>query len=131
LPYAFAGRLDPNSPESEALAEEIVQETLMRVLDYLDTFEGCSQFTTWAHKIAVRAALTELRHRRWREVPLPEMEMEDDADPSYRELPDGQAGPEEQMDRNPVILRLRFFTSRFMWLICRLCLLRLQHFRNT
>ncbi|MCI0553737.1 MAG: RNA polymerase sigma factor [Anaerolineae bacterium] len=106
LPYAFTGRLDPNSPESEALAEEVVQETLMRVLEYLDTFEGRSQFTTWAHKIAVRAALTELRRRRWREVPLPEMEMDEDADTSYRELPDSQAGPEEQVDQNDMMKRI-------------------------
>jgi RNA polymerase sigma-70 factor (ECF subfamily) len=106
LPYAIAGRITPNSPETEALVEEIVQETLMRVLDHLDTFEGRSQFTTWAYKIAVRAALTELRHRRWREVPLPEMSMNDDMDVSYRELPDNRAGPEEQVDRADMLQRV-------------------------
>jgi RNA polymerase sigma-70 factor (ECF subfamily) len=106
LPYAIAGRLDPNSPESEALTEEVVQETLMRVLEYLDTFEGRSQFTTWAHKIAVRAALTELRRVRWREVPLPEMEMNEDADTSYREMPDTQASPDDQLDRNDMMIRV-------------------------
>jgi RNA polymerase sigma-70 factor (ECF subfamily) len=103
LPYAIAGRIAPNSPESEALVEEIVQETLMRVLDNLDTFEGRSQFTTWAHKIAVRAALTELRRVRWREVPLPEMGMNDDEDNSYRELPDHQPSPEDQMGRKDMM----------------------------
>ncbi|MEP0806143.1 MAG: RNA polymerase sigma factor [Chloroflexota bacterium] len=107
LPYAIAGRLDPNSPESEALTEEVVQETLVRVLEYLDTFEGRSQFTTWAHKIAVRAALTELRRARWREVPLPEMEMnEEGGDASYRELPDGQASPEEQVSQAEMMKRV-------------------------
>lgn len=106
LPYAIAGRLDPNSPESEALTEEVVQETLMRVLEYLDSFEGRSQFTTWAHKIAVRAALTELRRRRWREVPLPEMEMSEDGDSSYRELADDQASPEDQVSRAEMMSRV-------------------------
>ena len=106
LPYAIAGRLAPNSPESEALTEEVVQETLMRVLEYLDTFEGRSQFTTWAHKIAVRAALTELRRVRWREVPLPEMEMNEEGDASYRELPDSQVSPEEQTDRKDMMKRI-------------------------
>lgn len=106
LPYAIAGRLDPNSSESEALTEEVVQETLIRVLEYLDTFEGRSQFTTWAHKIAVRAALTELRRVRWREVPLPEMGRGDDEDNSYRELPDRRASPEDQTDRKDMMGRV-------------------------
>ncbi|MEW6403359.1 MAG: sigma-70 family RNA polymerase sigma factor [Chloroflexota bacterium] len=106
LPYAIAGRLDPNSPESEALTEEVVQETLMRVLEYLDSFEGRSQFTTWAHKIAVRAALTELRRVRWREVPLPEMEMNEETDTSYREMPDDQANPEEQVAQAEMMKRV-------------------------
>src|SRR5574341_2357925 len=106
LPYAIAGRLDPNSPESEALTEEIVQETLMRVLEYLDSFEGRSQFTTWAHKIAVRAALTELRRVRWREVPLPEMEMNEEVDTSHREMPDEHASPEEQVAQAEMMKRV-------------------------
>lgn len=106
LPYAIAGRLDPNSPESEALTEEVVQETLMRVLEYLDSFEGRSQFTTWAHKIAVRAALTELRRVRWREVPLPEMEMNEETDTSYREIPDDEANPEEQVAQAEMMTRV-------------------------
>lgn len=106
LPYSIAGRLAPGSPEAEALAEEIVQETLMRVLDNLDRFEGRSQFTTWAHKIAVRAALTELRHRRWREVPLPDMLMHDEPDAVEREVPDDRAGPEEQATQADVMRRV-------------------------
>ena len=106
LPYAIAGRLDPNSPEAEALTEEMAQETLMNVLKYLDTFEGRSQFTTWVHKIAVRAALTELRRVRWREVPLPELTMDDEADTSYREMPDPQANPEEQVSRAEMMKRV-------------------------
>ncbi len=107
LPYAIEGRLDPNSPESEALTEEVAQETLMNVLKHLGTFEGRSQFTTWVHKIAVRAALTELRRARWREVPLPEMTMDDDMDVSYRELSDGAASPEVQMTRKDMMSRIK------------------------
>jgi RNA polymerase sigma-70 factor, ECF subfamily len=106
LPYAIAGRLDPNSSASKALTEEVVQETLMRVLEYLDSFEGRSQFTTWAHKIAVRAALTELRRVRWREVSLPEMDVDDDMDASYRETPDDKANPEEQVAQAEMMARV-------------------------
>ena len=106
LPFVISGRLDPSSAESEALIEEVDQETLMRVLQYLDTFEGRSQFTTWAYKIAVRAALTELRRIRWRESPLPKMEINEQADTSYLELPDKQANPEDQVSGAEMMKRV-------------------------
>lgn len=107
LPYAIAGRLDPNSPESEALTDEVAQETLLNVLKHLDTFEGRSQFTTWAHKIAVRAALTELRRARWSEVPLPEMEMNEDPDSAPREMADNQPSPEKMTERKDLMTRIQ------------------------
>ncbi|GAB4480966.1 MAG: sigma-70 family RNA polymerase sigma factor [Anaerolineales bacterium] len=107
LPYAIAGRLDPYSPESEALAEEVVQETLLRVLEHLDSFEGRSQFTTWAHKIAVREALGQLRRRRWRDVPLPEMEMSDNPDAAPREMADDGPDPAAMVERNDLMTRIK------------------------
>lgn len=77
LPYALAGWISPADPHFEALAEDTAQETLLRVLAHLDSFEGRSRFTTWAQKIAVRVALTELRRRRWKDVSLDEI-MESD-----------------------------------------------------
>ncbi|MDD2921034.1 MAG: RNA polymerase sigma factor [Anaerolineales bacterium] len=103
LPYALSGKISVESPEFEALAEEVTQESLMRVLDNLHTFEGRSQFTTWVQKIAVRAALTELRRVRWRNVPLPDMMVGDDPDmPSY-EVADNQPNPEVLLERNELI----------------------------
>jgi RNA polymerase sigma-70 factor (ECF subfamily) len=52
------------------LLEDVVQDALIRALEELDHFEGRSLFTTWVTTIAVRAALTELRRRRWRDVEL-------------------------------------------------------------
>jgi RNA polymerase sigma-70 factor (ECF subfamily) len=70
LPHALAGWLSPTSEQFDALAEDVAQETLLRVLDNLNSFEQRSYFTTWVYKIAVRVALTELRRRRWRDVSL-------------------------------------------------------------
>lgn len=70
LPYALSGWLSPRDPQFDALAEDVAQETLLKVMAHLNSFEGRSQFTTWVQKIAVRVALTELRHRRWKEVSL-------------------------------------------------------------
>ncbi|MFO7622910.1 MAG: sigma-70 family RNA polymerase sigma factor [Anaerolineales bacterium] len=73
LPYALNKWLPTSDPRFASLAEEVVQDTLLRVLDKLETFEGRSQFTTWVHKIAVRIALTELRRKRWENVSLEEL----------------------------------------------------------
>ena len=70
LPYALSNYLSPDNPQFQSLTEEVAQETLLRVMSHLDTFEGRSKFTTWVHKIAVRIALTELRRRRWRDFSL-------------------------------------------------------------
>ena len=78
LPYALTKYLSPNDPQFDPLIEEVAQETLLRVLEHLETFEGRSQFTTWVHKIAVRVALTELRRKRWKDVSLDDLtEMEE------------------------------------------------------
>lgn len=60
--------------------EETAQETLLRVLDRLDSFEGRSQFMTWVYTIAVRIALTELRRKRWKNVSLESMVSKDNQD---------------------------------------------------
>ena len=73
LPYSLSKYLVPSDPHFESLSEEVAQDTLLRVLDSLQSFEGRSKFTTWVHKIAVRIALTELRRKRWRDVSLDEL----------------------------------------------------------
>jgi RNA polymerase sigma-70 factor (ECF subfamily) len=73
LPYALSDWLLPSDPAFAPLAEEVAQETLLRVQSRLETFEGRSQFTTWAHKIAVHIALSELRRRRWKDISLEEL----------------------------------------------------------
>jgi RNA polymerase sigma-70 factor, ECF subfamily len=70
MPAALQGWLSPSDPHFDALVEEVCQETLLRVLSHLDTFQNRSQFTTWVYKIAVRVALTELRRRRWKDHSL-------------------------------------------------------------
>jgi RNA polymerase sigma-70 factor (ECF subfamily) len=55
---------------SEAHLEDFAQESLLRILDQLDQFQGRSQFTTWAQAIALNTAFTELRKKRWQDVSL-------------------------------------------------------------
>ena len=107
LPYALSRWLSPDQPQFGALVEEVTQETLLRVLDQLDTFEGRSQFTTWVHKIAVRIALTELRRKRWRDSSLDELTENEDAPPPPGLLADSQAGPEVSAERGDMLSRVR------------------------
>ena len=55
---------------ADALAEDLVQEALLHVRDRLGQFRGDARFTTWAQKVAVRLAFSELRRKRWEDVPL-------------------------------------------------------------
>jgi len=56
--------------ELNHMAEDFAQEATLRVLDNLDSFRGDSQFTTWATKVAVRIAISELRRARYRDFSL-------------------------------------------------------------
>jgi len=69
LRYAMADR----PAVTEADLENFAQEALLKILAGLDTFRGESRFTTWAQKIAVRVAFTELRRQRWKDVPLEDL----------------------------------------------------------
>ena len=107
LPYALSRWLKPDDPLFTPLVEEVTQETLLRVLDQLDTFEGRSMFTTWVHKIAIRIALTELRRKRWQDSSLEEM-MDNEENPApERLLADPQAGPETSAERADMLVRIR------------------------
>lgn len=52
------------------IVEDIAQETIMKVLESIDMFRGESRFTTWASRIAINLAYSELRRLRWRDVSL-------------------------------------------------------------
>lgn len=107
LPYALTRWLSADSPLFHSLVEEVAQETLLRVLEQLDTFEGRSMFTTWAHKIAIRLALTELRRKRWRDSSLEELTENEDAPPPSGLLADSRASPESSVERADMFARVR------------------------
>src|SRR5512143_3077611 len=97
LPYALNPWLSTSDPRFASLTEEVAQDTLLRVLDRLGTFEGRSQFTTWVHKIAVNIALTELRRKRWENVSLDELAEGEESSPLEAMLMDQRASTPEKM----------------------------------
>lgn len=54
----------------ESIFDDVVQESLVRILRSLDQFQNRSRFVTWATAIAIRVSFTELRKRKWQDVSL-------------------------------------------------------------
>ncbi len=107
LPYALSNYLSPDNAQFHSLAEEVTQDTLLRVLDHLDSFEGRSRFTTWVHKIAVRIALTELRRRRWRDFSLDSLVEENEDGVSFPSLMiDPSPNPDTLTQQNDMLMRI-------------------------
>jgi RNA polymerase sigma-70 factor, ECF subfamily len=106
LPYALSGWLSANDPGFEALAEDVTQEALLKILDNLDGFEGRSQFTTWAHKIAINIALSKLRRRRWTDVSLEELTGDETGKAHPWLVADSSAGPDTQAEQSDMLERV-------------------------
>lgn len=77
LQTAFATRPDFMA----SMLDDILQESLLRVLKGLRQFQDRSRFITWATAIAIRVGLTELRQRRWRDVSLDALVSEANREP--------------------------------------------------
>ncbi len=93
LRYAMAGR----SNVTEDDLEDFAQDALLKILAGLDSFRGASRFSTWAHKIAVNVAFTELRRRRWKDVSLQDLiSQHDEGDFVPIVLTDSTPTPEQQ-----------------------------------
>lgn len=107
LPQGLSRLLSPGNPEFESLIEDTAQETLLRTLAGLDTFEGRSQFTTWVYKIAVRVALNELRRRRWRDVSLEGLEVEEGSNGALHQFAASEPGPETAVERADILRRVQ------------------------
>lgn len=88
---------------TESDLEDFVQDALVRVLDNLSTFRGESKFTTWAQKIAVRVAFSELRRKRWENISLQDLVQDDSSTADTSEssplswLPSSELTPERQI----------------------------------
>src|SRR5215208_3273314 len=87
-------------------AEDMLQETLLRVWKRLDTFEGRSSLRAWLYKVATNAALDALDSRRVRGLPK---ELYSKSDPTHPLPPPSQEVnwveplPDEWIDGQPDI----------------------------
>jgi len=76
-----------------ALAEDAVQEALFNAYRHLREFDGRSAFSTWLHRIAVNAALEQMRKRHRVEDALPET---DDGEEFHAAAFDAAPGPDRE-----------------------------------
>jgi RNA polymerase sigma-70 factor (ECF subfamily) len=87
---------------SEDCVEDVVQETVLRILNRLDTFRGDSQFMSWATAVGVRTGLELIRKQYWKTRTLGDFVTSDDSDlvgPWKSAEPD----PHAQFDRREVL----------------------------
>jgi len=97
LIYALSSRI---KTDLEAQVEDFVQDAILRILDKMDTFRGESRFTTWAQKVAVRVAFTEMRRQRWKDISLEDLLPEDSGDFTPLVLADPSPDPEKRATQN-------------------------------
>lgn len=71
-----------SSQEITQMAEDLAQDAVLRVLENLDSFRGDSRFTTWATKIAVRVAISDLRRARYKDFRLDDLTADDELLPA-------------------------------------------------
>lgn len=85
----------------DAILEDAVQDSLVRILERLPQFEGRSRFLTWAMSIAIRVVMSELRRRRWTDVSLDEVVAGGDL--LSGQAVDDDPGPEERWEREAIL----------------------------
>ncbi len=101
LLHSLRGALRKWTLADDAFLEDAVQDSLIRILERLPQFEGRSQFLTWATSIAIRVALNELRHRRWKDVSLDEVLA--DTNLTLKRANDDSSGSSVQQEQKKII----------------------------
>jgi RNA polymerase sigma-70 factor, ECF subfamily len=97
-----------SSHEIEQMSEDLAQDALLRVIDNLESFRGDSLFTTWATRIAVRVAISDLRRARYRDFSLEDLTAEGELLPATANplLGVKPLGPERAAEREEVLRKI-------------------------
>jgi RNA polymerase sigma-70 factor (ECF subfamily) len=91
--------------ELDRMADDLAQDATLRVMDNLDSFRGESQFTTWANRIAVRLAISDLRRARYKDFSFDQLTADGETLPTnLNSTP--PPGPEKSVERNDVLAKI-------------------------
>ena len=93
---------------STADAEDLTQETFLKVFRKLSTFRGDSTFYTWLHRVAVNEVLQHLRKKRFEHVSLDEIDtsLEEPVKREYRDDDRRLTGTIDRINLNRAIADL-------------------------
>lgn len=124
LIYALSSRI---KSDLEHQVEDFVQDAILRILDKLDTFRGESKFTTWAHKVAVRVAFTEMRRKRWKDISIEDMLPEDSGDFTPLVLADPSPDPEKRATQESLLVMISKMLEEDLTELQRTAMLAIMH----
>jgi len=93
--------------ELQQMAQDLAQDATLRVIENLDSFRGESRFTTWANKIAIRLAISDLRRARYKDFSLDELTADGDLLPASSRMASSAAPtPEKAAERDDVMEKI-------------------------
>lgn len=99
---------DLSHQEIGQMAEDLAQDATLRVMENMNSFRGDSRFTTWATKIAVRVAISDLRRARYKDFSLENLTADGEIQPFTADMTGGSfpPGPEDSTERSDVMTRV-------------------------
>jgi RNA polymerase sigma-70 factor, ECF subfamily len=99
---------DRSTQDLTQMADDMAQDATLRVIENLASFRGDSRFTTWAAKIAVRLAISDLRRARYRDFSLENITADGEFVPENATSVSGTPplGPETSTERDEVMHHL-------------------------
>ena len=92
--------------EINQMAEDLAQDATMRVIENLESFRGDSRFTTWATKIAVRVAISDLRRSHYKDFSLDGLTAEGELLPATLNHDGQPPTPESAAERDDVLAKV-------------------------
>src|ERR1017187_6080082 len=108
--YTLAVRLAGNLSDGQDLA----QETFVKAYEHWEKFRGEAEVSTWLYRICVNQWKNRVRYEKrrafWKHFSLGV--RNDDEDAPVREIPSGEPGPDEPLERREQLAALHRALSR-------------------
>jgi RNA polymerase sigma-70 factor (ECF subfamily) len=93
--------------ELERMADDLAQDATLRVINNIGMFRGESKFTTWANRIAIRLAISDLRRARYKDFSLETITADGELHPVNATLNNNTPlSPETSVERDDVLRRI-------------------------